>query len=247
MPVLHRRFACDDHSLGLFGYPALQAADILIYRAEYVPVGKDQQQHLKLCRSIAKRFNDRFGAYFPLPRPLFTATPKISSLADPTRKMSKSLGSRHYVGLFEEEAAVRRKVRSAVADSGDLPAGDALSPGVENLLEILSACGRDEVASQFRQEYRTGNRRYAVLKDVVADALVELTGRLRTSRTELMRDPDRVDREVRQMSERARELARSTLQDVRERVGLPRGLVASCRAQSPGPPRSVLLSSLFGA
>src|SRR5882724_1059073 len=97
-------------SAGLFTYPVLQAADILIYRAKYVPVGKDQEQHLELSRDIARRFNGQFKTdLFPEPAPLFTETPKIMSLVDPTKKMSKSAGDRHYIGLFEEEKSIRAK------------------------------------------------------------------------------------------------------------------------------------------
>ena len=100
-------------SAGLFTYPVLQAADILIYKAELVPVGKDQEQHLELSRNIAVRFNRMFGKYFPEPKPLFTEIPKLMSLADPTKKMSKSLGEKHFIGLFEQEESIRKKVRSS--------------------------------------------------------------------------------------------------------------------------------------
>ena len=98
-------------SAGLFTYPILQAADILIYKADFVPVGRDQVQHLELSRNIAVRFNNQFGTYFPEPHPLLTETPKLVSLADPTKKMSKSLGDKHFVGLFEEEESIRKKIK----------------------------------------------------------------------------------------------------------------------------------------
>lgn len=99
-------------SAGLFTYPTLQAADILVYRAGYVPVGRDQEQHLELSRDIARRFNQTFGEeLFPEPKVLSTETPKLRSLASPDKKMSKSLGPKHYIGLFEEEVSVRKKIR----------------------------------------------------------------------------------------------------------------------------------------
>ncbi|MGD2035949.1 MAG: tryptophan--tRNA ligase, partial [Bacteroidales bacterium] len=101
-------------SAGLFTYPVLQAADILIYRADFVPVGRDQVQHLELSRNIAVRFNRQFKEYFPEPKPLLTEIPKLASLADPSKKMSKSLGEKHYISMFEGEASIRKKVRSAV-------------------------------------------------------------------------------------------------------------------------------------
>ena len=105
-------------SAGLFMYPVLQAADILIYRADYVPVGKDQEQHLELSRTIAARFNHQFGKeYFVHPEPLFTDIPKLLSPADPTKKMSKSLGEKHYINLFGDPNRIRKQIKSAVTRS----------------------------------------------------------------------------------------------------------------------------------
>lgn len=209
-------------SAGLFTYPVLQAADILIYRAKYVPVGKDQEQHLELSRDIARRFNSQFKTeLFPEPAPLFTETPKIMSLVDPTKKMSKSAGDRHYIGLFEEEKSIRAKIKSAVTDSGDLPADAEMSPGVANLFEILTACGKTDDAAALRSDYDAGNRQYSRLKEVTANALIEMTSALRARRDELSRDADSLTASVRKMSEKAREIARETLKDVREAAGLP--------------------------
>ena len=95
-------------SVGLFDYPVLQAADILIYRADYVPVGKDQEQHLELSRNIAQRFNNQVGKeYFVLPESLYTETPSVKSTADPSKKMSKSAGEKHYINVFAEDAVLR--------------------------------------------------------------------------------------------------------------------------------------------
>jgi tryptophanyl-tRNA synthetase len=199
----------------------LQAADILLYRAEQVPVGKDQEQHLELSRLLARRFNTQFGVrFFPEPAALFTEVPKVMSLADPSKKMSKSLGPRHYVGLFEDEQSVRNKVRAAVTDSGT-QAGDEMSPGVANLFGILDACGKCEAASSLRGEYEAGKRQYRELKDAVADALVELTSGLRARREALLRDSEAVMPKVKEMSDRARQAAVVTIKEVREIVGLP--------------------------
>jgi tryptophanyl-tRNA synthetase len=209
-------------SSGLFTYPVLQAADILVYRADFVPVGKDQEQHLELSRTTAERFNSRFGELFPEPQALFTETPKILSLADPSKKMSKSLGEKHTIGLFEEEASVRRKVRSAVTDSGVLPPGVEMSAGVENLFTLLKACGKYEIAAELLVQYNGGNRQYAPLKEAVAETLAEFTGTFRARRAELMKDKKAVLQIVREGSEKAREVAAATLKEVRRMVGLPR-------------------------
>jgi tryptophanyl-tRNA synthetase len=211
-------------SAALFTYPVLQAADILVYRAQHVPVGKDQEQHLELSRDIARRFNSQFGVeFFPEPAPLFTPTPKILSLVDPTKKMSKSAGDRHYIGLFEDEKIVRAKIKSAVTDSGDLKAGAEMSPGVVNLFEILNACGKTAEAESLLKEYNAGRLQYSKLKEVVADALVELTRNLRARRAEISKDISGVNRQVREMSEKARVIARETLKEVRAIMGLPEG------------------------
>jgi tryptophanyl-tRNA synthetase len=208
-------------SSGLFTYPVLQAADILMYRAELVPVGIDQKKHLELAKDIVDRFNRQFGNFFKEPDMLPSETPKIYSLADPDQKMSKSLGSKHYVGLFEDENSVRAKVRSAVTDSGVLPPGVNMSPGVESLFEILKACGKRDEAASLLKDYGGGNRQYSRLKDEVANALVELTAGFRTKRAEIKDDAELIGRRVRESSARARALARETLKQVRELVGLP--------------------------
>ena len=208
-------------SAALFSYPVLQAADILVYRAQFVPVGKDQEQHLELSRELARRFNNQFGVdFFPEPSPLFTETPKVMSLADPTKKMSKSLGERHYIGLFEDEQSIRGKVKSAVTDSGETPEGQ-MSPGVANLFELLKASGKTDQVSELLKDYETGKLQYRVLKETVADAIVELTSKLKTRRQEIAADPGTVNSQVRGMSDKARTMAGDTMKEVRRIIGLP--------------------------
>lgn len=209
-------------SAGFFVYPVLQAADILIYRADYVPVGKDQEQHLELSRDLARRFNSLFEVdFFPEPAALFTETPKIMSLLDPTKKMSKSAGERHYIKLFEDEQSIRSKIKSAVTDSGDIPAGAEMSPGVANLLEILKACGKTEEAAALLKDYQAGKRQYREFKEVVANALVELTSGLRARREEIVKDSTGVKTKIEEMTEKARVITSANLKEVRSIVGLP--------------------------
>ncbi|MBM3329424.1 MAG: tryptophan--tRNA ligase [Calditrichaeota bacterium] len=209
-------------SAGLFGYPVLQAADITIYRAERVPVGRDQEQHLELAREIVRRFNGTFGEYFPEPGPLLTESPKVMSLADPVRKMSKSLGDRHYIGIFESEDQVRRKVKSAVTDVGGV-VGAEPGPGVANMLQILRSCGKDNHAAELRRDHDAGTLKYVHLKSAVAEALVELTSALIARREALAAHPDRVEEIVQEGSKKARAIARETLDRVRDLTGLPPG------------------------
>ena len=209
------------YSAGLLLYPILQAADILMYKARQVPVGGDQDQHLELARDVARLFNREFADIFPEPTPLHTETPKILSPADPTKKMSKSLGPKHVIGVFEEPASIRRKVKSAVTDTGDAPANGALSPGVEGLLTLLEVAGGADAARGFRDEYAQGNRRYAPLKDAVADAVIARTEPMRERREALRADRKAVKRRLRESSAEARAIARATLTEVREATGLP--------------------------
>jgi len=206
---------------GLLFYPVLQAADILAYRADYVPVGQDQSQHLELSRGLARRFNGRFGHVFPAPETLHTPVPKLLSPADPSKKMSKSLGQKHYIGLFEEEASVRRKVRSAVTDSGAPEDGDSgtASPGIENLLVMLAACGRSEEADQMRKDYFAGTLRYVDLKGQTADALAALTAEMRDRRADVVRRVPDMDDLIAAMASQAGAMAAETLGLVRERIG----------------------------
>ena len=206
-------------SAGLFTYPVLQAADILIYRADYVPVGKDQEQHLELSRNIALRFNNQFGEFFPLPEPLFTDVPKLLSLADPSKKMSKSLGEKHYIGLFEEEATIRKKVRSAVTDIGGIK-GPEMSPGVKNLFELLRACKKNEIFEVMKHDYESGNLKYSILKEEVANAIVELTESLRKKKEDILSNSD-INRIIKESSEKTREIAIVTIAVVGKICGLP--------------------------
>ena len=207
-------------SAGLFTYPVLQAADILVYKAELVPVGKDQDQHLELSRNVAVRFNNQFGDCFPEPKPLHTDVPKVLSLADPTKKMGKSLGPKHYVGLFEEEKSVRKKIRSAVTDTGEQPAGQ-MSPGVENLFSLLKASNKMDVHDSLMKDYQAGSLRYVELKDAVADAVVELTQGLIQRRNELLANRTDLEKQINRMAERARDMAEETMKEVRKRTGMP--------------------------
>lgn len=205
-------------SSGLLFYPVLQAADILAYRADYVPVGRDQSQHLELSRGLARRFNARFGRVFPEPETLHAPIAKLLSTADPTKKMSKSLGSKHYIGLFEEEASVRRKIRSAVTDSGR-PDDGGTSPGVENLLTLLTACDGRADAEQMRRDYFADRLRYMDLKTRTADAVVALTAQMRDRRAEVVQREKDLDGLIAAMAGRARAMAGETLALVREATG----------------------------
>ena len=207
-------------STGLFIYPVLQAADILIYRADYVPVGKDQEQHLELSRNIAARFNHQFGKeYFVHPEPLFTQIPKLLSPADPSKKMSKSLGEKHYINLFGEPDRIRKQIKSAVTDTGE-PSEEGMSAGVKNLFELLKASGRNEHHDALLEEYQNGRLQYSVLKQETAEGLVGFTQPFRDKLAALNADKKMVKAQILESSAEIRLIARQTLKEVKELTGL---------------------------
>ncbi|MEM6397902.1 MAG: tryptophan--tRNA ligase [Bacteroidota bacterium] len=207
-------------SSGLFTYPVLQAADILIYRATHVPVGQDQKQHLELTRNIAERFNNFAGKeYFDLPEPLFTQVPKVMSTADPNRKMSASLGDKHNIDVFADEARIRKQVRSAVTDTGE-DTGTDMSPGVANLFRLLQASGRQTEHDQLMGTYQDGQLQYSDLKEAVADGLVSISTQCRERLAELKADRKAIKSQIKYSSSEIRKRAQVTVREVKEICGL---------------------------
>jgi tryptophanyl-tRNA synthetase len=213
----------------LFSYPVLQAADILLYHASGVPVGEDQVQHLELTRRIGRRFNNLVEReYFPEVEPVLSPAKRVMSLADPTRKMSKSLGPSHYIAVTEDEGSIWKKVRSAVTDVGGPEAtsgsgaesADGMSPGVENLFMLLRSTAPPEVAEAYLERYRSGEPMYGDLKKAVRDHLVEALRPIRERRAEL--DDATILETLREGSERAREIASRTMSEVRDLIGVGR-------------------------
>jgi tryptophanyl-tRNA synthetase len=207
-------------SVGLLDYPVLQAADILIYKADFVPVGKDQEQHLELTRDIAQRFNHQVGKdYFVLPEPLFTETPKIRSTADPTKKMSKSAGEKHFISIFADEAKIRKQIRSAVTDTGNTPTGQ-MSVGVENLFSLLKASGSLDAYNHHIETYELGKLRYVDLKEDVASALVKMCQAFKDKKAELNADKRALKDQIKTSSAEIRKKAQETVREVKDLVGL---------------------------
>ncbi len=206
-------------SAGLFTYPVLQAADILIYKPSLVPVGKDQEQHLELTRNIAQRFNNVVGKkYFELPEPLFTRIPKVMSTADPNRKMSASLGEKHNIDLFTDENRIVKQIKSAVTDSGEVKS-DAMSPGIANLFNILWEINPEE-HGQFLEDYKKGNLQYGVFKEGIAESLIDYLKPIRERFEEIQADKKQIRRRIKDSSAEIRKVAAQTLSEVKELSGL---------------------------
>lgn len=207
-------------SAGLLDYPVLQAADILIYRADYVPVGKDQEQHLELSRNIAQRFNNQVGKeYFVLPECLFTEVPKVMSTADPTRKMSKSAGEKHSISVFAEEARIRKQIKSAVTDTGDTEAGK-MSAGVTNLFSLLKASEQLEAYESLMTDYNAGSLKYVDLKEAVANGLVSISNNFRERKAALLADKKEIKNKIKASSFEIRKRAQETIKEVKDLTGL---------------------------
>jgi tryptophanyl-tRNA synthetase len=204
-------------NVGLFDYPVLQAADITLYKAEVVPVGDDQLQHLELTREIVRKFNRSFGETFPEPLAELTATPRIMALNDPERKMSKSLpGS--FISLDDDPATIRKKIGRAVTDVG--PNAGEMGPGVKNLFTLLEVYSPPDRLAHFRAAYEAGNLKYSELKPALAEDIVAEMEPIRERRAALVAEPDRVRDILATSARRAREIARKTMEEVRERIGL---------------------------
>lgn len=209
----------DKASVGLFTYPILQAADILLYQAHAVPVGEDQRQHLELTRDLAERFNSRFGDTFVVPEPYIVRdTAKILDLQRPDKQMSKSLGGSGCLNLLDDPAANAKRIRSAVTDTGREVVYDAEhKPGVSNLLRILSALGGKSVADL---EAEFEGRGYGDLKAAVAETYVAFAEPFRTRTQQWLDDPTGLDKILANGAERARAVAAPTLAMAYERRGL---------------------------
>lgn len=205
-------------SAGLFTYPSLQAADILLYDTNEVPVGDDQRQHIEITRDIADRFNSRFGDTFVLPEAVIpTAGARVMDLQEPTNKMSKSLDSpRGTIGLLDEPRQIEKKIKSAVTDNdGEVRYDPAEKPGVSNLLSILGAATDTEPAA-----LAANYEQYGPLKADTAAAVIALLEPIQARYRELEADPGETARLLRIGADKARAIATETMDRVRTNLGL---------------------------
>ncbi|WP_443053633.1 tryptophan--tRNA ligase [Streptomyces sp. NBC_00285] len=213
------RQGADSASVGLFTYPVLQVADILLYQANEVPVGEDQRQHIELTRDLAERFNGRFGATFTIPKPyILKETAKIYDLQDPTVKMSKSASTpKGLINLLDEPKATAKKVKSAVTDTDTVIRYDTENkPGVSNLLTIYSTLTGVSV-QELEQQYE--GKLYGALKTDLAEIVVDFVTPFRERTQQYLDDPETLDSILAKGAEKARAVAAETLAQAYERVG----------------------------
>ena len=208
---------------GLLTYPVLQAADILIYQADLVPVGEDQKQHIELTRDIAQRFNSMFGQTFNIPAVMIRESgARIMAFDDPTAKMSKSIGEKvsgHSVGVLDPPTDIRKTIMSAKTDSGSEVRFDHAGPGVLNLLtlyHVLTGESKEAVETRF------GGKGYGTLKKDVADVVVSVLTPIQERWKQIIDDREGLDRILTEGAERARALAEPTLSRAKEAVGMAR-------------------------
>jgi tryptophanyl-tRNA synthetase len=212
------REGTDRASVGLFTYPILQAADILLYRADRVPVGEDQRQHLELTRDLAQRFNSRYGETFVVPEPhIVRATARILDLQRPDKQMSKSLGGSGCLNLLDDPKVSAKKIRSAVTDTGrEITFDPEHKPGVSNLLTILSALSGTEIPVLVERFAGAG---YGDLKKEVAETYVSFAEPFAATVHELLSDGGALDDVLAEGARRARESAAPVLALAYDRVG----------------------------
>ncbi len=209
----------DSVSVGLFDYPVLMAADILLYRTTHVPVGDDQKQHVELARNIAQRFNHHYGDTFVLPEPLINkSTGRIMGLDNPLKKMSKSAESaNNYIAMSDSADDINIKIKKAVTDSGTEIKSAIDKPALTNLLNIYSAV-TDKSINDLEQEYE--GKGYGEFKNDLADAIIEYVIPIQKEHKRLLNDKTELIKILDQGSDSVSEIAKKTLHDVGKKIGL---------------------------
>jgi len=211
--------SADSASVGLYDYPVLMAADILLYNAHRVPVGEDQRQHLELTRVLARRFNSAYGPSFVVPEPMILKTgARVMALDDSTSKMSKSSSAAgSYVAILDEPDTVRRKIRRAKTDSGAEVTASPDKPAITNLIDIHAAM-TGKTVEEIETDYE--GKGYGDFKKDLAEIIVEGLSPIRERALQLLDDPKELDTLLEMGADKAREVAQTTLRDAKSKMGL---------------------------
>ena len=206
-----------NNNLGLLAYPVLQAADILIYKATHVPVGKDQAPHIEITREIARRFNDRFNHVFPEPKTVLQKESKIFSLQNPNKKMSKSHGKNSCIGLLDFPDEIRKKIKTAVTDSGkEIIFEPDKKPAISNLITIYNLFSGKSI-KEIEKIYKGKN--YAEFKKDLAEIIIKGLNPLQKKYAELEKNKNYVKEILKAGEEKARNVASQTIKEVKEKIG----------------------------
>jgi len=200
----------DNINAGLLTYPVLQAADILLYKGEVVPVGEDQLQHLELSCKLARKFNHRYGQFFAEIQPILSPTPRLMSLNNPEKKMSKSVGEKSYVAIRDSKDIVSQKIKKAVADK----------KGVENLLTLYSYFGQNKKYQQMKTDFKAGKLMNANLKDELTKVILGFLEPLQKKIATYQKNPQTVNKIITQGNQQAQKIADQNLTEIKKIVGL---------------------------
>jgi tryptophanyl-tRNA synthetase len=211
----------DNVNAGLLTYPVLMAADIIIHRAKYVPVGKDQEQHLEITRNFAQRFNHRYGELFPEPQAFNYGEEliKIPSL-DGAGKMSKSENQYATLYLADDDDLIRKKVMKAKTDSGPTEPNSVMPDYIQNIFQLMSLVSEESTTQKFRDDFNATGIRYGDMKKQLAEDMVKFIGPIRQRAQDIRKDEDYLKKVMKRGQEQARESARQTIEQTRELIGL---------------------------
>ena len=202
---------------GLFGYPVLQTADIVLYDAQVVPVGEDQLSHLELSREIVRRFNHKFNDILIEPRPLLSKTPKIMSLSHPEQKMSKSMGEESYIALADSNKEIERKIKKAVTDIGP---DSKMSPGMENLFTLLELFSDKKTNQVFKDQYQNKKLKYVDLKTQLIKDTIKTIAPIREKREKLLTNKKVLKKLLITGSQKAQKIAIQKNKAIKTAMGL---------------------------
>lgn len=211
----------DNVNAGLLTYPVLMSADILIHRAKYVPVGKDQEQHLEMTRNFAQRFNHRYGELFPEPLAFNFGEQlvKIPSL-DGAGKMSKSENQYATLYLSDDDDLIRKKVMKAKTDSGPTEPNSQMPDYIQNLFQLMDLVGEQTTSEKFRNDFKEGTIRYGDMKKQLAEDMVKFIAPIREKANAIRNDERFLNKVISKGAERSRESARKTIEEVRKAMVL---------------------------
>lgn len=207
----------DSINSGLLYYPVLMAADILLYKPTHIPVGDDQAQHVELARDVARFFHKRFGEMFTEPKTLLTAHPKIMSISNPEKKMSKSLGDEHCIYIDDSPENIFQKIAKAPTDTGD-----GKSPGAKNLFLLLQMFANDQTNKKFAEDAKAGRVKYSELKKVLSKSISEYFKKFLEEKKKLMESPEKIEKILSDGAKKAQKVANKTLDEVKKKVGILR-------------------------
>ncbi|MDO8569809.1 MAG: tryptophan--tRNA ligase [bacterium] len=203
---------------GLFDYPVLMAADVLLYKTALVPVGQDQLQHLELANTIAKKFNHKFGKYFEEIKPVISEGARVMSLTNPEKKMSKSLGPNNLIALSDEPEIIKKKIMSAVTDTG--PASGEMSKGVQNLFALLKLFNATAAHKKLTSAYNNKTLKYSDLKTELAEAVISTLKPIQDKKKQLLKNKKQVIKVLADGAKEAQKIAAKNILEIKKKMGL---------------------------